>query len=88
MHFVYILKSLERKRFYIGLSTNVEKRLTEHNQGKTPSTKPYRPWVLIYSESFESKLEAAKREWHLKHPGGFLEKKAIIKQYGGSGGVA
>ncbi len=88
MYFVYILQSQKNKRFYIGSSTNVDKRLTQHNDGGTKSTKPYRPWKIIYTEHFETKPEAEKREWHLKHPSGYLEKKAIVKQYGSSGGVA
>ena len=78
MYFVYILQSTTKKRFYIGATQNVNLRLKEHNRGTTKSTKPYRPWVLIYSESYIEKTSAMKREWHLKHPKGFLEKKRII----------
>jgi putative endonuclease len=81
MYFVYFLRSLKRERFYIGSSANPKKRLIEHNKGGTPSTKPYRPWELVYTESFEFKRDATKREWYLKHPVGYLEKKAIIEQY-------
>ncbi|OGG80000.1 hypothetical protein A3A39_01310 [Candidatus Kaiserbacteria bacterium RIFCSPLOWO2_01_FULL_54_13] len=81
MFFVYILQSVRRKRFYIGVSANVGKRLQEHNAGYTKSTKPYRPWRLIYSEAHPSKTKASKREWHLKHPAGYLEKRSIIEQY-------
>ncbi|MEK7109135.1 MAG: GIY-YIG nuclease family protein [Patescibacteria group bacterium] len=88
MYFVYILKSQQRKRFYIGCSSDVRNRLIQHNKGFTPSTKPYRPWVLIHTEKFENKLDATKREWYLKHPAGYLEKRAIIEQYNSIGGVA
>ncbi|MHB1330630.1 MAG: GIY-YIG nuclease family protein [Minisyncoccota bacterium] len=81
MHFVYIIKSTVRERFYIGVSRDPAKRLNQHNSGFTKSTKPYRPWKLIYKEVYTSKQEACKREWHLKHPSGYLEKKAIIEQY-------
>jgi putative endonuclease len=81
MHFVYFLQSLKRGTFYIGSSATPEKRLIEHNSGSTKSTKPYRPWKLIHTERFELKGDATKREWHLKHPAGYLEKKAIIEQY-------
>ncbi|MEK7553587.1 MAG: GIY-YIG nuclease family protein [Patescibacteria group bacterium] len=80
---VYILKSYFKERYYIGCTVNLEKRLNEHNIGKTKSTKPYLPWEIIYSESFTNKREAYKREWHLKHPKGYLEKLEIIKKYGG-----
>jgi Predicted endonuclease containing a URI domain len=78
MYSLYILQSTKRKRFYIGVSMTPEKRLLEHNSGSTKSTKPYRPWALIYVEEYKDKSDAMKREWHLKHPKGFLEKKQII----------
>ena len=88
MYYVYFLESKKRQRFYIGVSSNVERRLIEHNQGATRSTKPYRPWCLIHFEEFETKPQAMKREWYLKHPSGYLEKKAIIEQYRSQGGFA
>jgi putative endonuclease len=88
MHLVYFLQSQRANRFYIGCSTDIEKRLVQHNAGYTKSTKPYRPWVLIHSEKYDTKSAAEKREWHLKHPQGYLEKKSIIAQYGSHGGFA
>ena len=88
MYFVYILESLKRKRYYIGSSANVQKRIIAHNKGGTRSTKPYRPWHLIYIEEFQTKAEATKREWYLKHPAGYVEKREIIEQYGAHGGFA
>ena len=78
-YFVYILKSQKTNRFYIGCTANLEERLKKHNLGKTKSTKPYRPWMLFYKEEFDDKKNAYKREWHLKHPKGYLEKINIIK---------
>ena len=88
MYFVYILKSIKRKQYYIGSSSNVENRLLQYNSGFTISTKPYRPWKVIHIEKYETKQQANKREWHLKHPKGYLEKKSIIGQYNNKGGVA
>ena len=78
-----MLKSLARERYYIGCTSDLDKRIDEHNAGKTKSTKPYRPWIIMYFEIFSDKKEAYKREWHLKHPKGYLEKIEIIKKYGG-----
>lgn len=83
MYYVYILKSDKKEKYYIGCTSCIEKRIVEHNKGKTKSTKPYIPWKLIYKESFVEKKQAFKREWHLKHPKGFLEKKNILKNFGG-----
>ena len=81
-YFVYFLKSKNKERFYIGCTNNLEKRLKEHNLGKTKSTKPYIPWKIFYSEEFVDKKDAYKREWHLKHPKGYLEKLRIIEKHG------
>ena len=54
-----------------------------HNGGKNRSTKPFKPWKVIYTEDFNEKSEAYKREWFLKHPAGYKEKRAIIDKYGG-----
>lgn len=82
MYYVYIIKSISKNRFYIGCTSDIEKRLLEHNLGKTKSTKLYRPWKIIYYEKFNDKKQAFKREWHLKHPKGYLEKIEIIKKHG------
>ncbi|MFH1111847.1 MAG: GIY-YIG nuclease family protein [Patescibacteria group bacterium] len=82
-YYVYILKSSIKERYYIGCTSNILKRLEEHNLGKTKSTKFYRPWKLVYKEEFDDKKIAYKREWHLKHPKGYLEKLEIIKNFGG-----
>jgi putative endonuclease len=82
-HFVYIIKSLKARRFYTGYTLDLKRRVTEHNQGNTKSTKPFKPWKLIYSEVFGTKSEAYKREWHLKHLKGRKDKLEIIEKYGG-----
>ena len=66
MYFVYILQSLSKKRFYIGHSSNVERRLKEHNAGKVRSTKGYVPWQLIYEEEHKSKSQAFAGEMQIK----------------------
>ena len=66
MFFVYALKSIERTYIYVGLTDNLERRLSEHNSGKNKTTRPYRPFVLIHSEMFETRIEARQREKYLK----------------------
>ena len=65
-YFVYILYSDSIDRYYIGSCSDINSRLTRHNAGATASTKHGRPWKLMYSESFENKSDALKRELHLK----------------------
>jgi len=66
MYFVYVIKSKIDGRLYKGLSMDPESRLKEHNTGKTKSTRPYKPWELVYTEEFDSIEEARKRELYLK----------------------
>ncbi len=81
MYYLYILQSFQKKQFYIGVTGfTPAKRLQEHNSGKTRSTRPFRPWHLIYFEEYSTKSEAYKREYFLKSSNGFLEKKAIINK--------
>jgi putative endonuclease len=51
--------------------------LKEHNAGRVTSTKPKRPWQLIYTESFTTCLEARKREKYLKSAAGRRFRKEI-----------
>jgi len=66
MFSIYILKSLRLEWYYIGYSSNVDKRLKQHNGGLNKSTKAYRPFKLVYTESFKTKGEAFKREQQIK----------------------
>jgi putative endonuclease len=78
MYYVYILKSQRCKHLYVGFTGDLRRRLSQHNSGKTKSTKHGTPWKLIYYEAFLSKKDAQKRERTLKHHGssfGFLKKR-------------
>ena len=79
---MYVLSSLQSKRYYIGYTIDVKRRLLEHNAGDTKSTRPFGPWKMIYFEGFDSKSDAYKREWYLKHSKGRKEKLEIIKKHG------
>jgi len=78
MYCVYILKSIKTNRFYTGVSSDITERLKNHNKGGTRSTKPYRPWMIVYKEEYIDKSKAYKREYYLKSPKGYLEKKEIL----------
>ncbi len=79
MYYLYVLSSLKfENKFYIGVTSNLKRRLHQHNKGWSKSTKPYIPWALVYSEEYKTKEAAYKREWFLKSPKGYLEKKRIF----------
>jgi putative endonuclease len=67
MFIVYVLFSVAHNKIYIGCTGNLEQRLLSHNElGKKGWTIKYRPWTLIYNESFETKHQALLREKQLK----------------------
>ena len=66
MHRVYIIKSAENNWYYVGSTSNLEKRFLEHNNGFVPSTKARRPYILVYTEQFGTILEARAREKEIK----------------------
>jgi len=66
MFFVYAIKSTIRNYIYVGLTNNIERRITEHNKGENRSTKPYKPFLLIYSEEWETREQARRREKYFK----------------------
>ncbi len=66
MFVVYAIKSLSRDYIYVGLSDNLERRLSEHNLGKNKTTRPYKPFKLIYKEYFSTRIESRVREKYLK----------------------
>ncbi|MFH1193162.1 MAG: GIY-YIG nuclease family protein [Candidatus Jorgensenbacteria bacterium] len=62
----YILKSLKNGNFYIGSTEDINKRLAKHNHGEVKSTKAYRPWTMVHTESFSTRQEARRRELRVK----------------------
>ena len=62
---VYILLC-SNSRFYIGSTNNLERRIQEHNGGKTVSTKYILPVQLVFRQEFESLTKARQIERKLK----------------------
>ena len=65
-YFTYIIYSESKDRYYIGSCEDVSVRLERHNYGATPSTRPYRPWIIVWFEEHASKTDALKKENYIK----------------------
>jgi len=52
--------------YYVGYSQDPEKRLLDHNLGKSRYTSKKTPWCLVYTEKYHTKTEALQREKFLK----------------------
>ena len=64
--FLYIVKCRDGA-FYTGISTNVSRRVLEHNNGAgAKSLKGKLPVILVYKEAYDNQIEAAKREREIK----------------------
>jgi putative endonuclease len=89
MWHVYVLYSMSSQKTYVGFTKDVNRRLFEHNVSETKGfTLRYRPWTLIYTESFASKEEAMKREKFLKTGRGREELKQYVLEYLNTGAVS
>lgn len=66
MYEVYVLKSIDINWYYVGMTKNKEKRITQHNNGYVQSTKPYKPFKLVFVKTFINRAEARNFEKYLK----------------------
>ena len=72
MHYVYLLKAIGRNdRIYIGQTSDLERRLEQHNNNLNSSTAHKGPWEIVYFEAY-------------KNPKDALEREKMLKQYGTS----
>ncbi len=79
MYYTYILKSIKTEKLYIGHTDNPERRLAEHNNGKSKATRKRGPWELIFNKEFNSKSEATVFELKLKSKKYILENLNNLK---------
>lgn len=52
--------------YYVGSTSDIEARLIRHNSGYVPSTRNFRPWVIVWFESSDSPQNAMRREKQIK----------------------
>ncbi len=64
--YVYILKSLKDKKFYIGCTNDLKRRIREHNAGYSFATKTRIPLELVYYEAYPHRKDAEVREQFFK----------------------
>ena len=71
MYFVYSIQSENNTdRYYVGLTSDIKRRLEEHNTGKSVHTNKFRPWKLVTYTFFMDKSRAEKFEAYLKTSSG------------------
>ena len=83
MHIVYILKShKDAAKYYVGITTDLKKRLKEHNSGVSYYSKRYAPWYVETYIIFRNKKLAEEFEKYLKEGSGqaFLTKRLLPRK--------
>ncbi|MCM8765273.1 MAG: GIY-YIG nuclease family protein [Candidatus Omnitrophica bacterium] len=66
MHYLYILKSEQSGRYYIGETNDIERRLVQHQRGKTSFGKRNKEVKLVFKKEFKDRSEAKRLECFLK----------------------
>ena len=80
-YYVYILLSKKDDKFYIGFTTDLKKRFTQHQEGKNLATAPRRPFELIFYEAYRNKYDALRRQKYFKTSKGKTTIKTMLKEY-------
>jgi putative endonuclease len=75
----YVLISLKDKKLYIGSTSNLKNRLTDHFKGNSQSTAPRRPFKLVFCEFFVVKSDAVRRERYFKTSPGKKSLKLLAR---------
>ncbi|MEK7499439.1 MAG: GIY-YIG nuclease family protein [Patescibacteria group bacterium] len=80
-YYVYILQSQKNASLYIGYTSDLQKRFQQHNNGESASTRPFRPYTLIFYEAFLNRIDAKNREKYLKGGYGRRTIKGMLKNF-------
>ena len=81
MYYTYVLISQNGKRTYTGHTSNLEKRLQEHNNGEVRSLKKYKPYEILLYENFTVLQQAKSRELFYKTSTGRYQLKKIVHSW-------
>ena len=69
--YVYLMRSQQdENRKYVGLTSNIDRRLAEHNEGKAAATYKFKPWKLEVAFWFAEENKAKAFESYLKSGSG------------------
>lgn len=71
MFYSYILFSKKLNNHYVGSTSDLKRRLVEHNNKRVISTAPGAPWKLVWYGSFNTIKKAQAFEKYLKSSSGF-----------------
>ena len=70
MPYIYILKSINHPKTYVGSTADLERRSKEHNSNQCIFTKKYSPWKIMHKEEFPDIQKARKKEKYYESASG------------------
>lgn len=71
MHYVYLIESIERPAHrYVGITTDLKRRLRDHDTAKSGHTSKFKPWRLVAYIAFTDQGKADSFENYLKSGSG------------------
>ena len=76
---VYVLRSEADGKLYIGFTTDLDRRLADHEAGKSKATAPRRPLTLLYCEFHSAQADAERREAYFKTSPGKKALKLMLR---------
>lgn len=80
-YYVYVLYNTVKSFLYVGYSEDLPRRIKAHNDGKSKSTKHFRPLKLIHYEAYANKKDAKRRELYFKSTKGRTTLRYMLKEY-------
>jgi len=78
-YYVYVLLSEKDNQFYTGYTSDLKKRIEDHNEGNVQSTKQRRPLKLLYFEGCLNQQDATRREKYLKSGNGKIYLRSRLR---------
>lgn len=80
-YYTYILLT-EKNTYYCGYTDDVEKRFEKHKQGLAAKyTRAFKPIKIVYYKEFDTKIEAQKEEYRIKHTMTRKQKDELVKEF-------
>ncbi len=71
MKYIYLIQSISHlDQRYVGITSNIKKRLQAHNEGRSPHTLKHKPWKIVTYIAFSDDVKAYEFEKYLKSGSG------------------
>jgi putative endonuclease len=78
---MYVLRSIGTGAHYIGMTSDIHRRLQEHNSKSGRWTSSRKPWELAGVEEFADRKSALARERYLKSKAGIAERRELFDRF-------